>query len=320
MADSEILERLRQYDIYPNEGRGQHILIDPYWLGYIAGYASPDAHVIEIGAGPGNLTERIAAHADRVTAIEIDPQYEDILSDLSQQHTNVTVVMGDALSVDYETILTDRDQDIQVIANPPYHIAEPLLRILATLPMKDAVLTVGDRLSVTLRETDPSHPDFTRLSLLALGFFHVELLAEIPRNVFYPPPRTDSHLISLTPKGDEALASPAIRIIQKLFLLADQTSVGNIIRTALQEGVTDQVYRSKQERNRHDRRETRRWLSTLAQNPGSPDALKQDGLIYSDPGSRLQIPDHILSSRFLALNNNDLQTLTQEILEIYPSQ
>jgi len=320
MADSEILERLRQYDIYPKERLGQHILIDPVWLEYIASHADRSAHVIEIGAGPGNLTERIAAHAESVTAIELDHQYERILFDLSQQYPNVSVVFGDALSVDYEAIRPNRYQELQIIANPPYHIAEPLMGILATLPMQDAILTVGDRLSVTLRETDPSRFDFTRLSLLALGFFHVELLAEIPKNVFYPPPRTDSHLISLTPKEDEALASPAIRIIQKLFLLADKTSVGNIIRTALQAGASDQVYRSKHENNRHDRRKTHRWLSSLAHDPSSLDTLEQNGLIYSDPGSRLQIPEHILSSRFLALNNNDLQALTQKILEVYPFQ
>ena len=320
MADSEILERLRQYDIYPKERLGQHILIDPVWLEYIASHADPSAHVIEIGAGPGNLTERIAAHAESVTAIELDHQYERILFDLSQQYPNVSVVFGDALSVDYEAIRPNRYQELQIIANPPYHIAEPLMGILATLPMQDAILMVGNKLSATLSETDPTRSDFTRLSLLALGFFHVEKLAEIPKNVFYPSPRTDSHLISLTPKKQEALASPAIRIIQQLFLLADKTSVGNTIRTALQSGANGQTLRSKGERNRHERRETHRWLSTLAQNPGSPDALEQDGLIYSDPSFRLQISERILSSRFLALNNNDLQALTQEILEVYPSQ
>lgn len=320
MDSSEVLDRLKQYDISPNARLGQHILVDTAWLSYIASHADPDAHVIEIGAGPGNLTERIATRASSVTAIELDHQYESILHDLSQQLPNVSVVFGDAMNLDFQSLHIDRDQPLQVIANPPYHIAEPLMGILAALPMQDAILTVGDRLSVTLREMDPSRPDFTRLSLLALGFFHVELLAKIPKNVFYPPPRTDSHLISLTPKGDEALASPAIRIIQKLFLLADETSVGNIIRTALQTGTSEQVYRSKQERNRHNRRETHRWLSSLAQDPSSLDAFEQDGLIYSDPGSRLQIPEHTLSSRFLALNNNDLQALTTEILNVYPLQ
>lgn len=323
MADSEILERLRQYDIYPKERLGQHILIDPTWLDYIASHAYPSAHVIEIGAGPGNLTERIAAHAGSVTAIELDHQYERILFDLSQQYPNVSVVFGDALSVDYKAMRPDRYQELQIIANPPYHIVEPLMGILATLPLQDAILMVGDKLSATLSETNPTRSDFTRLSLLAMGFFEIELLAKIPKRSFYPPPRTDSQLIRLTPKEDTESASPAIHIIQQLFLLADQTAVGNIIQTALQSGANGHALRSKGDRNRHARRETHRWLHAMTQDYStSPQLLHEheQSVIYSNPLSRLQIPERIFSSRFSGLNNDELRTLTSAILEVYPNR
>lgn len=320
MVDSEVLERLRLYDIHPNERLGQHILIDSDWLEYIAGHADPSAHVIEIGAGPGNLTERIAARASSVTAIELDPQYECILSDVSQQYPNVSVVFGDALSVDYEALRSDRYQELQIIANPPYHIAEPLMGILTTLPLQDAILMVGNKLSAALNETDPKSTDFSRLSLLAMGFFEVEILAEIPKSAFYPPPRTESHIIRLLPKEESESAGTVIHIIRQLFLLADQTSVGNIIHTALQSGGDGQQLRSKKDRNRHARRETQRRLDEIMDIYniyGEMPIDSQGGDIYTNPRASLDIPEHILSKRFFGLPNDQLRILAQAILDAY---
>ena len=323
MPDSEILKRLDKYEIRPNEQLGQHILIDPKWLGFIAAQTCSGAHVIEIGAGPGNLTELIAALAKSVTAVELDRRYEPMLVDLQRQHPNITVVFGDAIKLNFRQIQKSSDQILQVIGNIPYHISEPLMKKLTEIPIEDAVLTVGDKLSVTLRETNPSSIDFTKLSLLALGFFDVDLLAKIPKSAFYPIPRTESQIIRITPKMKAESSNPGIRVIQQLFLNGENSSVENIIRTALQSGMTDQRVRHKDERNKHERRETRRSLEIMKREYNAPQELSEEvgqRSIYRDPISRMHIPDQILNRRFSSLNNDELCTLTRAILEVYPSQ
>ncbi|HEY8489690.1 MAG TPA: rRNA adenine N-6-methyltransferase family protein, partial [Dehalococcoidia bacterium] len=50
---------------------GQHFLTDGFVLDRIAEAAElrPDEVAVEIGAGPGTLTERLAARAERVLAV-----------------------------------------------------------------------------------------------------------------------------------------------------------------------------------------------------------------------------------------------------------
>ena len=320
MNESEIFQLLEQYDIHPNERLGQHILIDSLWLNYLASQADPDAHVIEIGAGPGNLTERIATVAKSVTAIELDRRYEPMLVDLQRQHSNITVIFGDALNLNFRQIHKKSDLTLQVIANIPYHISEPLMKKFTKLPIENAVITVGDKLSVTLRVTNPSSIDFTKLSLLALGFFEIDFLAEIPKSAFYPVPRTESHIIRITPKMKAELSNPGVRVIQQLFINGENSSVENIIRAALQGGVFDQRIRDKDERNRHERRETRKSLEVMRRGYIASRDLSQEnrqGVMDRDPLLLMYIPEQIRKSRFSKLNNDELSILTRAIFEAY---
>lgn len=319
-AAPEILKRLEDYDIRPNERLGQHMLIDPEWLGFIANQTFTDAHVIEIGAGPGNLTELIAPLAGAVTAVEIDKRFEPMLEEVQQKFSNVTIVYGDALKLNYWNLQKQSERTLQVIANIPYHISEPLMKILTELPIEEAVITVGDKLGVSLTETNTSSIDFTKLSLMALGFFDIGFLGEIPKKAFYPPPRTESHIVRLTPKSKEEASAPGIRIIQQLFKNADSGSVESIIRATVQGGTSDTTMRDKAERNKHDRREMRRELTAIRI------GYNTSGDLYThdhhggmkDPISRLQISQGILQNRFSKLNNEELRTLARAILEIYP--
>lgn len=323
MPVSEIIKRLNEYEIRPNEQLGQHILIDPKWLGYIADQTCRGGHVIEIGAGPGNLTEPIAALAKYVTAIELDRRYEPMLQDLHERHPNITVIFGDAIKQDFRQIQKQSDKTLQIIGNIPYHISEPLMKKLADAPIEDAVLTVGDKLSETLRETNPSSINFTRLSLLALGFFDVDLLAKIPKNAFFPIPRTESQIIRITPKMKAESSNPSIRVIQQLFLSGDSSSVENIMRTALNSGISDRKLRYKDEQHRYERRETRRSLEMMKRGyNASQDLSEEDGQqgMSKDPLSRMLIPEQILTRRFSSLNNDEVCTLSRAILDVYPNQ
>lgn len=323
MATAQAIERLQYYETSPNTKIGQHILFEPEWLNFIASQADSCAHVIEIGAGPGNLTEYIARCAQSVTAIELDRRYEPMLLDLQCRYSNVSVVYGNALTLDLAKLHKTREQTLQIIANIPYHIIEPLMGKLMDVPMEYAVMTVGKKSSSMVRETDPSHSDFTRLSLMAMGFFDVSLLAQIPKSAFYPVPRTESEVIRITPKSKADSSDPTSRVIQELFRRGDSSSLGNIIRTALQNISSEQRMRSKRESHRHDRRETHRMLSELTRPHAVYHGVQDDDMqenTYGDPLSQLKIPTHLLTSRFSSLNNDDLRILTQAILQSYPNQ
>ena len=84
---------------------GQHFLKNPRVLDGIAAAVAPGPSdlVLEIGPGPGALTERLCAKAGRVVAIEKDSGLVRRLAERSLP--NLTLVEGDALELDWTPIL-----------------------------------------------------------------------------------------------------------------------------------------------------------------------------------------------------------------------
>src|SRR6056297_512048 len=85
----------------------QHFLVDDRVLDRLPSYATDagfdTAHVLEIGAGTGALTDRLLAIADEVTAVERDPTLAAFLREEFADDVDagrLTVIEGDALNVE----------------------------------------------------------------------------------------------------------------------------------------------------------------------------------------------------------------------------
>ena len=76
------LARLAELGLRPDKDLGQHFLVDDNLLGVIERLAAlrPDDVALEIGAGVGTLTARLAGHCAHVHAVEIDRRLEPALS------------------------------------------------------------------------------------------------------------------------------------------------------------------------------------------------------------------------------------------------
>src|ERR1700683_4013652 len=78
--------------------------------------------VIEIGPGRGALTERLAARADRIVAIEIDPALVDSLREKFRSAPRITVICADALATDF-----GQWGPAVIAGNLPYYDATPII-------------------------------------------------------------------------------------------------------------------------------------------------------------------------------------------------
>ncbi|MBI2029798.1 hypothetical protein HYT02_05250 [Candidatus Gottesmanbacteria bacterium] len=236
LLKSLVVKRLEQLRIEPNQNLGQHFLVDEQSLNLLTQSVSPNTTVIEIGAGVGQITQLLAKKAKKVFAIEIDRRYKPILSGIAGQHPNIEIIIADALKVNFEDIIGKDFKDVQIIANLPYHITEPVLHKIAKLPIKCSSLVVGKRLADAV-QADESNPDFGQLSLLARTFFNVELIATLEKSKILPPPRTESAIIRLIPKKETELKSNARDyLLRKLFLTSKQ---GTFVKNVLKEGLIE---------------------------------------------------------------------------------
>ncbi|MGH9679165.1 MAG: ribosomal RNA small subunit methyltransferase A, partial [Candidatus Acidiferrales bacterium] len=111
------------------EKLGQHFLTDASWQDRIARALRIEKGVwVEIGAGHGEMTRRLAERADKVFAIELDRTLAARLRDVTASYPNVEVVESDVLAVDFRRLLGDAR--FSVYGSLPYYITSPILHRL----------------------------------------------------------------------------------------------------------------------------------------------------------------------------------------------
>jgi 16S rRNA (adenine1518-N6/adenine1519-N6)-dimethyltransferase len=188
---------------------GQNFLVDPNILDVIERLAAVegDEVVLEIGAGPGVLSVRLAALATHLHAVEVDPRLEQRLKEALATATNVTVHIADALELDLQKLVPP---PTKVVANLPYAIAATaVLRTIEELPNVSRWVVmvqreVGERLAAR-----PGTAAYGAPSVLAQLACDVEVLRRVSRTVFRPVPNVDSVLLGL--RRRELAAPPAVR-------------------------------------------------------------------------------------------------------------
>jgi 16S rRNA (adenine1518-N6/adenine1519-N6)-dimethyltransferase len=174
---------------------GQHFLSDPRILQRIADALEPTTAdtVLEIGPGPGGLTAALAARAGRVVAIERDA---DLVPGLRARFPEITVVVGDALGLDWHAL---GGPGALVTGNIPYNITSPLIdkALLPPRPPRIVFLVqkeVADRVTASAGESA-----YGALSVGVQAVARAERLFVVPAGAFHPRPKVDSAVLRLTP-------------------------------------------------------------------------------------------------------------------------
>ena len=211
----ETQRMLTQYAISPKIILHQNFCVDEKVIDAVVAAAElkKTETVFEIGAGTGLLTKRLAEHAKKVIAVEKDERLAPLLHGLPK---NVELLFADALQV-----LPARKDFNKIIANIPYQIAEPLLKILCTaLQVERAVLMVPRKFAVHVAE----HPFFS-------AFFDFKIVAEVPGEAFYPLPKVVSAILVVTQKKETEMDDSGF-LARQLFLQKDKK-----LKNALREGL-----------------------------------------------------------------------------------
>ena len=175
---------------------GQNFLADTNLLDAIVRDAKlgPDDVVLEVGAGEGPLTERLAAVAAHVHTIELDRGLEPALEPVAAL-PNVDLHWGDALKLDlggFEPAPT------AIVSNLPYSIATPLLLTTIELLQEVRSWTVMVQREIAERlSAPPGTRAYGIPSVLVQLACEAKFLRAVNPAVFKPPPRVESAVIGL---------------------------------------------------------------------------------------------------------------------------
>ena len=201
-----LVDALRDLQPFKKE-LGQHLLVHDDILERTVAYANVDVedHVLEIGPGPGVLTEALLETGCAVTAIELDSgacahlraEFADALGE-----GRLTLIEGDALTVAWPSDVT------KVVANIPYQISSPLIDVITrhhrhpkTSPLQDIVMLVQEEFAE--RVVMEYESDVGSLGMVVALDFDVELGERVPPHAFSPMPRVHSRLLRMTPHDEE---------------------------------------------------------------------------------------------------------------------
>lgn len=207
MQRDELISLLSRYRLKPTKQLGQHYLIDEAILDRTleAAQIKDGELILEIGAGPGILTQALARAGADVLAVEYDRNFCRLLQDEYHNWRNVHVLCDDALRLDFSDLQRDGVPYKKIVANIPYQITNPLVRKILEpgSQIEMAVLLmqkeVADRLMAP-----PGSSDRGILTVMVEYYGSIERVVHVPPTAFWPSPQVDSTVIKIVRPSGQA--------------------------------------------------------------------------------------------------------------------
>jgi len=235
LAPLDIPELMKKFGIRPSKSLGQNFLQDDLALEKIVDAADiqPSDDILEIGPGIGNLTRRLAVKAHSVTAVELDRKLFPALESVVSPFKNVRLVQGDILQLKPLSLI--ESPDYLVVANIPYYITSPILRHLLESGGHPSrmIMTVQKEVAERICEK-PGRMSILSLSVQVYG--EPRIVAYIPANAFYPPPKVDSALLRVNIYPEPCIPASRIGVFFK-FIRAGFSQKRKTLRNSLSGGL-----------------------------------------------------------------------------------
>ncbi len=201
------------------KGLSQHLITDKNLLRKIVRLSgvNGDDTAVEIGAGHGDLTRCLAEKAKSLYAVELDRSFSQYLEPLEREFSNVRIVYDDFLSL--PLVKFRREKKIKVVGNIPYKITGPIVvKILKERAVVESAHLLMQKEIAQRIVSKPHRKEYGSLSANCQIFADVKILTYVKPEVFIPPPKVDSALLSLVfNEGEEKTDNGLIEFVRSCF-------------------------------------------------------------------------------------------------------
>lgn len=185
---------------------GQHFLKDLNIAKKIADTLSLKGYqkVLEIGPGMGVLTQFLLEKETEVYVIEIDKE-SVVYLEKNFEKLHRRIIPADFLK--FDVISFFKQEPFAIIGNFPYNISSQI--VFKVLELRDYIPEFSGMFQKEVAERiceKEGSKTYGILSVLVQAFYEAEYLFTVSENVFNPPPKVKSGVISLIRNPKEGLA------------------------------------------------------------------------------------------------------------------
>ena len=196
---------------------GQNFLVgDTVVRKIVAGSGiTADCGVLEIGPGAGALTKELLGAAGRVLSVEIDDELIPVLQSRFGSDERFRLIHGDILKTDVAALLREHfaGMPVCVCANLPYYITTPILMLLLEGRFGFRSITVMVQKEAAQRIcAEPGSRNVGAVSIAVRYYAQPEMLFQVSRGSFLPPPNVDSAVIRM-----KIRETPAVSVEDEAF-------------------------------------------------------------------------------------------------------
>jgi 16S rRNA (adenine1518-N6/adenine1519-N6)-dimethyltransferase len=223
----------------PKHKFGQNFIFDEVILSNIvnACMIKKDETILEIGSGPGTLTHELLALGNPVVGIEIDDDLIWIAKKNLAMYNNLTIIHDDILDLDIPELFTSGILSHSYIAvgNIPYYITQPILQKLLRLSPKPKRIILMTQKELANRIVGGTNKE-SFLSLLVQIYGNATKVFDLPASAFWPMPKVNSSLISITPNSSQSYSNEFIvelLSVIKIGFSAPRKQIHNVFKMSL---------------------------------------------------------------------------------------
>ena len=197
--------------VKPKKGLGQHFLNDIIVAERIVESLSPSQNVLEIGPGTGILTKILIKKKIDLKLVEIDKESVDFL--INELEINDSLIFNqDFLMMNLAEVFNKNN--FSIIGNFPYNISSQI--VFKIIDYRKYIPEMCGMFQYEVAERICEHQGSKKygiISVITQAYYNTSLLFEVPNNLFIPPPKVNSAVISLKRKENLKLNCD-----EKLFL------------------------------------------------------------------------------------------------------